>query len=386
MRILHVITSLECGGAQAMLRDLISGWKQGDEHQILYFHDGSYVDQLRASGIQVLRVRGLVCTYDPFFFINLAIKTLRFKPDCIHALLWSSNLIMSFLGRIFKIPVVCDLHCNAAHLGSRRAFFERVTISCASRLVAVSHSVKNSYEKTFLPASSVVTREPKFEKLVLVENGINADRLVCADEDAMQLRRICGFGESDFVVGAVGRLVHVKRYDVLLRACADSVLRNSAKTQKRPLRVCIVGDGPEGEKLQQLAKDLKIESYVFFAGTSYNLAPFYRMFNCMAITSEYEGLSMVLLEALSCGVAVISTPTKRQNGSVAHDVITHNKTGFLVDVADPVGLACQLFTLLHDQSLVSFVGAKAKQLVKDRYSVGGMIEHHRKVYQSVCLK
>src|SRR3989338_499157 len=102
IRLVHMITSLERGGAQTVLYELLEGLdKTRFEQVVIYFIPGVYVQKIEALGIKTYHVRGFLCAYDPLFFVRLIrlIKVMQQDKtiDCLHTVLWSAN----FIGRIF---------------------------------------------------------------------------------------------------------------------------------------------------------------------------------------------------------------------------------------------------------------------------------------------
>lgn len=135
----------------------------------------------------------------------------------------------------------------------------------------------------------------------------------------------------------VGRLVPVKRVDVLLRAVA--LLGPS-----RPgLRVAIAGEGPEAATLRQEAKRLRIESRVEFLGQVVDVPALLGQGRIFVMCSESEGLPFALIEALCSGLVPVVTPV----GDIP-TLIVEGETGRLTPVGDSAALAQALASLLDD--------------------------------------
>ena len=128
----------------------------------------------------------------------------------------------------------------------------------------------------------------------IIANGVALDRY---GEDRVKARRILGVGESERVVGAVGRLEWVKGHDLLVEAAA-------ALTTK-PL-VFIVGDGSCRRDLEQRAWSLGIAGRVRFLGHRDNVAQILPAFDVFCQPSRAEGLPLAVLEAQACGVPVVA--------------------------------------------------------------------------------
>lgn len=130
------------------------------------------------------------------------------------------------------------------------------------------------------------------------------------------------------VVLAAGRLVALKGYDTLLHAFAQVVPQQEA-------RLVILGEGEERTRLQQLAQQLGIEPLVDLPGFDLNPFRYMRRAGVFVLASRYEGLPNVLIQALACGCAVVSTDCP----SGPREILDGGRYGALVAVDDVGGLA-----------------------------------------------
>jgi glycosyltransferase involved in cell wall biosynthesis len=185
---------------------------------------------------------------------------------------------------------------------------------------------------------------------------------------------------GDFVALFVGRLVERKGVDVLLRAVAR--LPGSL-----PLRVVIVGDGPERGRLEALARELGLDTRVRFSGRvsaaelerSYRAA---RVFVLPAVVDrrgDTEGLGVVLLEAMSYGVPVVASRT----GGIT-DIVEDGTNGILVEPGDPDALAAALERLARDPVLASRLGEAGRRTVEGRFSWDAIAERWEQLYRSLA--
>ena len=126
------------------------------------------------------------------------------------------------------------------------------------------------------------------------------------------------------IVLAVGRLTKVKGFDLLLQTWQKICESNKTWT------LYIVGGGPEEESLKQLACDLGIESQVVFTGMTTDVTPYYEKSSLFCLSSRNEGLPMVLLEAQSYGLPIVTFDCD----TGPSDLVQHNVNGFLVEPED----------------------------------------------------
>ena len=134
----------------------------------------------------------------------------------------------------------------------------------------------------------------------------------------------------------VGHLLPLKQVDVILKGWAK------VSEDLSEARFAVVGDGPEGQRLQQLARDLGLESKVDFPGQVTDVAGWYARARTIVIASTHEGLPFVLVEAMACGVVPVTTPV----GTIP-DFLTDGDDSRFFPVGDPRALATVLTSLLR---------------------------------------
>ncbi len=182
------------------------------------------------------------------------------------------------------------------------------------------------------------------------------------------------FSHYDNIVLFVGRLAKEKNIPNLLKAAAI-VIKKFPRTL-----FLIVGDGPEREKLERLAKELQIENNVVFEGLIEHdrLPAYYKACDVFVLPSDHEGRAMVLVEAMAAGRAVISTEV-----SGADDVIQEGKTGFIVPVGNHKALADKLRYLIENPSLRIEVGRKAQEFALETQDIKSNAMLQRKIYETL---
>ena len=216
-----------------------------------------------------------------------------------------SNALPRFSWRPAKLPSSLFKRMNA-----RRRYL------AMDRLVAVSDEVRKELQTQLLVNPSRITVIPNGIDIAEVER-LGREPLAHEWFDA---------GQPPVIV-ASGRLTPQKGFDVLLRAFA--LARAS-----RPMRLIVLGKGPEQSRLQALAEQLGIDADVDLTGHVTNPLPFLRQAALFVLPSRWEGLSNALLEAMASGTPVVAT---RCTGST--EVLDRGRYGSLVGVGDVDELA-----------------------------------------------
>ena len=176
----------------------------------------------------------------------------------------------------------------------------------------------------------------------------------------------------------VGRLVKRKGVEYLLRAIKhlEACI---------PVELMIVGDGPERKNLEMLVHDLNLRNVTFYGFIPQSrLKSFYQRASVLVLpaitdpTGDTEGLGVVLLEAMSCGVPVIASSV----GGIP-DIITDGKTGLLVEEKNSLQLAEAIETILNDCELQSRLMNNATRVVQTKFSWEGIAKKILREYEAI---
>ncbi|MFH1643883.1 MAG: glycosyltransferase [bacterium] len=372
MKIVHLITSLKIGGAESFLVYLLEKMiNDGNEHIVIYFYDGPNVEKIKKLGFKVFKVSGRFKLYDPWFYFRLKNLIKKLKPDLIHSSLWSANIFGRVIAKKLNISIVCDLHNDPKFNGKIRNLLESATIKIPKKFIAVSGFVGKTFQ-SYYPSQK--------DKITVIPNGIDYKNLHGKVKQNRLQKRDLGFGQNDFVIGSIGRLEPIKSFDVLIKVFALLVNPPQAVCVNN-IKLCIVGDGTEKEKLIQLTKDLQIDDKVFFVGQRSDAYCFYEIFDCFAMSSQTEGLSISLLEALCFGLPVITT---HQN--LKHEVISDGKHGFLIPNKDFNLFAKRLRQLYENPELRNNIRENNLNLIKNNFDISNAVVKYQNVYKTYGLK
>ncbi len=201
----------------------------------------------------------------------------------------------------------------------------RAIWSSAARVVANSEGLRRLGEKAF----------PEV-KVDVITNGIDTSDF-CIQAGLLERR--------DVRLLFIGRLVDQKGLPTLLKALS-SLVNASGRTD---ITLCIVGEGPQKSHYQQYIDDYKLNSYVEFTGwiKLSDLVHQYTASDIFVLPSTFEGMPSVVLQAMACGVPVVST---RVFGS--EDLVVDGFNGYLVDIGDSKAMAERLLYLTDHPSRV----------------------------------
>jgi glycosyltransferase involved in cell wall biosynthesis len=241
---------------------------------------------------------------------------------------------------------------------------ERVLARITDVLVAVSPEVRDE-----LVAFGVAPAT----KFRVIRLGIELDERLSPDGAARaETRRVMGVADERFVVGWIGRMTAVKRTDVVLESFRR--LRDEGVDAV----LCMVGDGPDRQSVENLAGGLGIMRDSLFPGYQEDVGPFFAAFDVFVLPSGNEGTPVTAIEALASGCPVVATRV----GGVP-DVVTDGEDGFLVDPGDVEGLAASLARLANDPALRARMGGAGRERMRSRYAVDRLIDDIDRLYREL---
>jgi glycosyltransferase involved in cell wall biosynthesis len=209
------------------------------------------------------------------------------------------------------------------------------------------------------------------EKFEVIRLGIELDERVGGGDDVRrETRRLMGVSPEAFVVGWVGRMTAVKRTDDVLLAFKELLDRDVDAW------LCLVGDGPDREHLEQRAHELGIVRRCLFLGYQDDVAPYYEAMDVLLLPSVNEGTPVSVIEALAAERPAVATRV----GGVP-DVLRDGVDGYLVDVGDAPSLGARLAELAGDPTRRAEMGAAGRGRVLERYAVGRLVDDVDRLYR-----
>lgn len=364
IKILHVISSLEMGGAEQWLVDMVYALQaRGFVQKVLYFHPGPHVKSLQDHGITCIQIEGRYVRYDPFFWKQFYTLVRDFKPMVVHSSLWAANFMSRLVGWWYSIPVINTYHSAIDHASFVRRMGDKLT----ARLAHVVVSVSSEVEKKITAAARLQS-----DQCQVIKNGMDLKLFDMNVKRFALDRSDLDIPKDAFVIGTVGRFVAVKNLFFLLDVVAEF-----SKTHKN-IYALIIGTGPLESQLRAHAELLSIQDNVRFviAQPAYK---YYSLMNCYMQTSLHEGFGLAVLEAMYSRIPVIvSSP----DGT--HPFVQDGVSGLIVKGWEKTDYLYCLDLVLQHANLGVHLAENARQLVCKSYHVGAMVDSYEKIYNQVC--
>ena len=143
-----------------------------------------------------------------------------------------------------------------------------------------------------------------------------------------------------------------------------------------PVRLLMVGDGPEVPMAEERTRELGLEDAVHFVGAQEYLEDLLPLADIFLLPSAHESFGLAALEAMSCGVAVVATS---EGGT--REVIRHGENGFVHHPQDVDAMTATIRELLEDPSRLERVRAEARRTAVEEFPVAAAVERYLAVYE-----
>ncbi len=357
MRILHLVDSLQVGGAQKLINCFA---RQAIQHgvavSVVSLSDISGkipAEDLATIGIPV-SVFAANRLIDLKRITNL-IRFMRSQPfDLVHTHLTYGNILGGLAGQFCGLPVVMTLHStgndqastDTANFRSPRNRIETFALrNWASRVMAVGNSVAQAHRPRLKgkPIDVIVNPVPQAKKITT--------------EERQSLRYQILGNQDGVILISVGRFAKVKELPELINAFSI------VKTRHPQAKLVLIGDGSERTRVENTMKELDLVQDVILLGRRNDVSEWLQASDLYVSASSLEGLPVAVLEAMAAGLPVITTGV----GDLPQVVLP--ETGLLVHIHNPVQLAEAVCQLIDQPAQRHAMGAAAQAHTRASYDV-----------------
>jgi len=294
MKVLHVITGLEAGGAEIQLAMLLRHTRHESDVVTLY-NPGSVAEQIRADGT---RVRDLGMTRNTQLGALLKLRSIIAdgRYDVVHTHLYRAQIYARPAARLAGTPVVVTTEhsIGETHIERRKMTAGVRGLYLASELfsdatIAVSDVVKERLIRWGVPA----------RKIIVVPNGLETAALAFDPAARQRARELFGIGPDTYVIGALGRIDENKRVELTVEAAAP-MLGDRCK-------ILVIGRGEHRAQVEATAARLGVADRVIFGGFHPDTAAMMAAFDLYVASSVQETFGLAVLEAMASGLPVVYT-------------------------------------------------------------------------------
>lgn len=356
LRVLHVINTLApVGGAEVSLANLVNELPaHGVEPNVCAIFAGGRLTERMSIPSERIRVFGFPTRGYVFDVRNLAQMVAHMRQSrahVVHTHLHAASLVGRLAAVLAGTPAIVTTEHNMVDgLPGRWAPAARMLVRRTNAIVAISPSIKASLERCQgIPP----------EKISVIPNGFPFGQATRRDgEFLISFRAGLGVGSDAHLVLCVARLTEQKGLHHLITAMAEVVRADPSCV------LVLVGDGALRGDLEAQAAAIGIERQVRFTGQRTDTADLIQASNVVVMSSLWEGLPTILLEAHGLGKPIVAT-----NVGGASDVVLDGVSGVLVPPSAPECLARGIVRILADSAQAGAMGKRGQTHVVDRFSI-----------------
>lgn len=322
----------------------------------------------------------------------------RAHPDVIHTHTAKAGVIgrgagflyrwltwKTFLGKPRQVKIIHTFHGHIFHsyYGGLKTRIFLLIEKILARVATDKIIVITGQQLTEIHEKFGIGKREQFEVIPL---GIDLEAFRDAPTNRNILRAETGAEDDEILVGFVGRLTAIKNVSLLLQTAKFYLEHKTAELPK--LKFVIIGDGELRVKLQDEAETLGLGDSVAFLGNRTDPEVFYAGLDIVALTSQNEGTPLSLIEAMACGIPVISTAV----GGVVDllGACFDDKNGFqvcergvLVRPDSAADLWAGLMHLAKNEKLRKTSGENGKIFVTAKYGKARLVEDLKKLYRNL---
>lgn len=372
LRIVEIITTLGVGGAEMHLLALTRGLlARGHFPEVVYLKgEGELAFDFLRSGVPVQKIAMESAKSAPLAIWKLSKFLRRAKPDLIHTHLLKADSV----GAVAALLAGKTRRLLASKHNDERALlhpvFGRVhgLLSTLDRRVIVL----SNHVGQFVADHGRVSPQ----KIRRVYYGLDPEKFENAKPDG--IREELKINKNEFVVTCVARFAPQKAHNILLEAL------KKALHEVPDMRLLLVGDDPFGghrRRAERIAEELKLGDRVRFLGIRRDVPRILAGSDCFAMSSLWEGLGLVFLEAMAARLPIVAT-----NVSAVPEVVPQPRCGILVPPNDAPAMARAFVEIAKKAGRGKSMGEEGRKWVREKFGMDRMIDETLAILEGVAAE
>jgi glycosyltransferase involved in cell wall biosynthesis len=366
IKVLHIVPALTPGGAERMVVHITRGLDRTRFDVVvvsIWRKVESDLEQLlNDAGVKVVYL-GKGRGFDYRMYARLHRVLCDYQPDIVHThldvLRYAFISFMWFKRTSRWLHTVNNIAECEVEPGAR--WIQRLAFAAGIFPVAVSREVAASLRRLY-----------GLERCQVIWNCIPTDLYGCPRLSRHEWRAKEGFADGDVLIGCVARLHAQKNHALLLEAFAHG------PALQRKAHLVLVGDGPLRCQLEQRAHQLDVASQVHFLGVRADVPEVLAAMDMFALSSDYEGSPLSVVEAMAAGLPVVST----RAGGVP-ELVEDGREGLLVQPGDVDGLSAAMGFLAEHAEARHAMGIAGARRARESFDVSEMVRAYEELYETL---
>ena len=362
--IVHLVTSLEVGGAQ---HNMLLGLPKLDptryKHILISIMDRMQMkQQFQQAGVEVHSL-DLRKKTDVTAALRLRSLLNTIHPDILHTYLIHGNVLGRIVGRLTGVPTIIGSELTIGQAGRIGRLATKLTNPLTDAVEVNSETGGKSV---------VANLGVPEEKIEVILPGLDLDAFGQTDQRA-QTRNEIGVDDNEHLVLYVGRLRAVKGVEFGIRAVAKAIEQNPK------MKLALAGEGDQRKQLEALSAELGIENNVKFLGARKDLPNVLSACDSVIMPSLTEGFPRVAIEAMASSKPVIATSV----GGVPEAIID-GQSGILVPSKNIEAMTDALISVSTNSELAERLGVAARQRTEQRFAASNYVARLDEMYRRLA--
>jgi len=368
MKILYIIESLNSGGKERRLVELIKGLlaKSDDvEIEIIVASTEIHYKEIFELNIPIHYLKRNILK--DILLLSKFNKILSvFKPDIVHC--WDNIAAVQFgpVSKLRRVKFVNSMITSAmkTHKFSKRYIANALSYPFSDVILSNSQA---GLDNLFVPKN----------KQKVIYNGFDFDRLKNMQSPAV-VKEKYNIADNKIIIGMVASFSDFKDYDVFFHA-AVSLIEHFEN-----LTFIALGDGINKARIEKAVSENKLNDYFIFTGRLSDVESIINIFNIGVLTTEssiQEGLSNSLLEYMALGKPVIAT-----KGGGTPELVIEGETGLLIEPGNKNQLADKISFFINNYEVAAEMGKKGRERIEKYFSLDKMVSETRSLYQQLTYE
>lgn len=368
-KILQCITLSEAGGAQQIVKALCEGFFEENNIILATAPDGELYTWAKSRGIKTYSLKYMGRSISPINDIKTLIQLIRIimleKPEIVHCHSWKAGVlgrIAAFLCRVKQIYFTVHgwsvLSYSDRIVKAIFIMLEKLLGMLTTKLICVCE------EDRILGAQLKIAPSDKF---YTIYNGIED----IAKQQLYNIRADYNIPEDALLIGTVARIAQQKRCIETAQIAADIMI------DRPDVYFIFIGDGPMFENMSTTVKELGIKDRFILTGNQNNIPDYLKSMDIFLLLSNYEGLPVSILEAMSIGLPVIASDV----GGVC-ELVQNEVNGYLVS-NDKEEIKTRIIELLFYSEKRKNFGENSRVSFDKKFKADAMISEYKKLYYGV---
>lgn len=371
MKVLHLISGGDTGGAKTHIISLIKGIDRLIDAKIICFIEDTFYYDAKAAGINI-EVYKQKNRSDMSVINRLVEEIEKENYDIVHCHGARANFNAMFLKRKINIPLITTVHSDYK-LDFKDNIYKRLVFTTLNKFALKRFKHYIAISDTF--KDMLVERGFKEEEIHTVYNGIDMDQNLEYVSREEFLNRYKIDYQNETIVGIIARLDQVKDHETFIKAAEILVKK------RKDILFLIAGDGNDEKRLKGLVEELGLKEHIYFLGFVKDQYSFLNAIDINTLTSLSESFPYAILEGALMKKPIISTKV----GGLSQ-LVEEGENGYLVEVGDVEDLAKKIDELASDKNRIKNMGENLYRKVKENFSSNTMAREHVKIYEEIIQK